>query len=157
MFFPLLLLALGVGASAVKASKPASFGGWTPERRVIFQNLLGRQNPPYTAEDLEAFAAVFGEEGLKDAADILRKRARMRKMTPVESEAMTLAFQRGMTSKDSHAVRMLANAFEADAFFDSASRLREYAASLDMAAQIAEVPAPAPSASLDPSARSPIT
>jgi hypothetical protein len=144
MFLPFILLSLGVGAAAVKVASKSS-PTMTPYRRMVFQNVLCK-DPPFTPDQILAYAAAFDAEGLSAEADILRRRARIAGLSPVEKQKLAWAFQRGMSSKDPVSVRVLANAFEAEALLDSAAKLRDYANGLDVAAQIAEAEPTAPPA-----------
>ena len=113
----------------------------TPERRVIFQQALAKDNPALSPEGLEALAVEYDRYGFPHEATILRKRARMYRWTDQEKANAKAAYQRGMSSNDPVYVRGLANAFEAETAFAIAESLRVYANSLDAGSAVANVAA----------------
>lgn len=125
---PLLVLGLAGGAAYTVSRKPKA--EMTPDRQVIFQTALESVADP---AKLKAMADVFESQGLKEQADLLRKRAALRSMPPDVKEERRAAFQAGMASQNPVAVNRLADAFEAEGALGAASALRDYAKQLSLA------------------------
>jgi len=125
---PLLVLGLAGGAAYAVSRKPKT--EMTPDREIIFQTAMEKVEDP---AKLKALADVFESQGLKDQAELLRKRANLRTLPPDVKEERRAAFQSGMASQNPEAVNRLADAFEAEGALGAASALRDYAKKLALA------------------------
>ncbi len=137
---PYLVLA-GLGLVAWKSASQKTPVAMTPRQEMIFEQALAADNPPLTPAQLTTLAESYEADGFVAQAYILRKRARIGQLTPDQLAAAKAALQHGLNGRDTTAIRVLANAFEADCFFGNAFELRKWANSLDMAAEIAAVQA----------------
>ena len=99
----------------------------TPERKNIYEAALKTKLP---AEKLRALADAFEKEGLKEEAEMLRKRAALRDAPPNVKKDRRIAYKKGITSKDPAAVEQLAGAFQKMGATSAALNLKRYAAGL---------------------------
>jgi len=107
-------------------------------QRLIFLNALTKDNPPLSAGQLRSLKEQYAKGGFEGEADILERRAKIAELSPKSQAAVKEAFKKGLSSTDSISVRNLANHFEAEGFFGNASKLREWANSLDVGATITQ-------------------
>lgn len=123
---PLLVLGLAGGAAYAVSRKPQQ-SEMTPDRQIIFETAMNSVADP---TKLKALADVFESQGLKEQAELLRKRAALRTMPPDVKEGRREAFQAGMASQNPESIMKLADSFEAEGALGAASALREYAKGL---------------------------
>ncbi len=133
------LLPIGVGILALTAwfassKRPPKVGasigadtGMTPARRIIYQTALCSVKDP---EQLESLAATFRGEGLTVQAEMLTKRANLRRLPKEVKDARAEAFRKGMKCNDPAQVMMLANAFENEGATGAAAALKAWAEGL---------------------------
>ena len=136
MIFWLILSAMGVLTVKNAISQPT--GTMTAEQRLRFQGLLSAEYPATTAEVFDAEAEKFDGWGLRQEANLLRKRARIARLPANSIAKIKQAFITGLSNKDPVAVRVLANTFESEGFFGNAEALRDYANDLDVGNAIAQ-------------------
>jgi hypothetical protein len=127
MPFPLIPLAVVAlaGTAVYKVHKRKS--GLTPERKKVFDAALENLKEP---EKLRTLATSFENEGLKNHADMLRKRAALRELPAATKDARRVVFKKAMASKDPAAVQKIAEAFHKEGATGAAANLRKYASGL---------------------------
>ena len=130
---------MGVRTVTNAISQPT--GTMTAEQRLRFQGLLSAEYPATTAEVFDAEAEKFDGWGLRQEANLLRKRARIARLPANSIAKIKQAFITGLSNKDPVAVRVLANTFESEGFFGNAEALRDYANDLDVGNAIAQTQA----------------
>ena len=99
----------------------------TPEKREIYFNALKHLKEP---EKLEKLADAFQKDGLVKEAELLRKRANLRRLPQEEKEKRSAIFKKAMASKNRDAVLQVAELFEHQGATGAAYNLRRYAAQL---------------------------
>ncbi len=114
------------GAST-HAGEGATFGGMTPERQIIYQTALASVKD---ADELEKLSATFQAQGLYAQAQLLKKRANLRRLPKEVKDKRAEIFRLGMACQDPDQVLNLANAFENEGATGVASRLRDYGTAL---------------------------
>lgn len=130
MPFPLIpvlaasALGLTTGLIVTRKKKPK---GLTPERQKIYEAALTSLKDP---NGLDKLADAFGKEDLHDEANLLRKRAILRRRTPAEKQADTKIFKDALSSKNSQEVMRVANELEEKGCTGAAYRLKQYAKGL---------------------------
>jgi len=105
-------------------------GVLTKERLKIYNAALNRI-PALPPEQMRVLADTYDSQGLSKCADVLRKRADVRDLSPEKKLIRQQAIQKIMSSNDSHVIRVAAQAFEAEASFGTAKTLRDLADALD--------------------------
>jgi hypothetical protein len=130
-----------MGVLTVKNAISQPTGTMTAEQRLRFQGLLSAEYPATTAEVFDSEAEKFDNWGLRQEANLLRKRARIARLPANSIAKIKQAFITGLSNKDPVAVRVLANTFESEGFFGNAEALRDYANDLDVGNAIAQTQA----------------
>ncbi len=115
----------------------------TAERKLIFDQLINQEQPTSTLIEMAGF---YERNGLTDQADLLRKRAKLRDLSPETKAAHKQAFRDGMSSKDPDGVEALAKAFAKQGKTGNAAALRTYARNLRTTQALASVQTPAANA-----------
>jgi len=131
---PLPLIPLGiatlVGAAFWRArSNSKKRGQMTPDRTIVFETALSKLKDP---AKLETLAASFEGEGLHAHAEVLRKRAALRRLPTETKQARREAMRKALASKNPDAVQTVADAFRNEGTTGTADRLDEYAEGLRM-------------------------
>jgi hypothetical protein len=138
------LLPIGVallgGGTWFVVSKRKKAAGMTAERKLIFDQLLNSAQDPALVREM---ADVFEKHGLKDQAELLRKRAKLSELPQAKKDEYKQIFRDAMADKDPKAVEAVATAFEKQGATGNAQALRTYAQSL-RTAQAAAPKAPGP-------------
>lgn len=129
-FFPLILVVGGAVAYAHRERSTSSplNGQMTAARSTVLHHALHTEQPP---EKLRALAAAFEGENLPQYGAMLRQRAALREQPKELYQARKRVFRKAMSSTDSHAVRLVANAHEQVGAHGAAAALRHYADALD--------------------------
>jgi hypothetical protein len=126
---PLLIPAIAVlGGYAWWQTRPR---GMTPERKMIYETALVTLKEP---DKLRTLADAFENEGFKDEATMLRKRALLREMPLDVKTKRQQAFGAAMKSTDPAKVEAVAMAFQNEGATGAAANLRKYAEGLRKAA-----------------------
>ncbi len=133
MWIPILITALAAGAF-VRAGRKPSKGKLTAEREAVLKAALETIKDP---AKLRSLADAYEKEGLKDEANLLRKRAKIPELPKEIKDARQKVFRDTLKSKDPVAVRKVAAAFRKEGCTAAATRLEEYAKGLDAAAKAA--------------------
>jgi hypothetical protein len=137
---------IGLGVLSIfkgKTKEGRTRGVMTPDRTDLFQSALS--SAVLTPANYERLATAFEQQGLPSEAMLLRKRARLRGMSPEEKETRKSIFRKALACQDPDAVERVAAVYEAQGATGSAKRLRECAIGLRTARGIRPVaPAPAP-------------
>lgn len=110
--------------SSSVAGEGATFGGMSPERQIIYQTALASVKDP---EELDTLSATFQAQGLYPQAELLKKRANLRRLPEDIKKERTQIFREAMNCKDPVKVMNLADAFEKEGATGVANRLRDYA------------------------------
>lgn len=119
-----IILGLGISAAYIVKRKDK---GMTPERELAYQQALAREKDPTR---LRYLADAFRKEGLTLQADTLEKRAKLRELPPEIKAARKQAFKDAMKSTDVPGILRMADAYEKEAAFGAAQKLRQYAKGL---------------------------
>ena len=132
-----LIVGLGVLAVFKGKTKESKQGQMTAERTELFQSALNSAvlQPPH----LEKLADAFQQQGLPAEAMLLRKRARLRGMSPQEKEQRKAIFRKALASNNPDAIEQVAAVYEGQGATGSAKRLREHAIGLRTAGRIKPV------------------
>ena len=117
-------LGLTIGAWVTRKKKPV---GLTPERQKIYESALSTLKDP---NKLDKLADAFSGEGLNPEADLLRKRAILRRRTPEQRQADTKLFRETLSSKNVIEVLEIAKQFDERGCTGVAFKLRQYAKGL---------------------------
>jgi hypothetical protein len=99
-------------------------GQITKERTVIFETAMSDLKDP---ERLEKLADSFQKEGLKEHADLLRKRANLRRLPDDVKKQRREIFRKAMASRNPDAIELVANAFYKEGCIGASKALREHA------------------------------
>ena len=108
-------------------------GGQAPLQKVMPDEIQLEFTRALSSKDPKTLALLgqkYLHEGYTAEGILLIKRARLRLLSPELKAARREAYRKGMSSRDPHAVRNLAAAFEGEGATDAAKSLREYADSL---------------------------
>jgi len=132
-WIPVFIVGLAT-AAYVRAGKRTAKGVLTPEREAVLKAALETVQDP---AKLRSLADVYEKEGLKDEAELLRKRAKLRELPKAVKDARQAAFRETLKSKDPVAVRRVAAAFRKEGCTGAAAKLEEYAKGLEVAAKAA--------------------
>lgn len=141
-FLPLAILGLGGGTWYAVSKRKAKAAGMTAERKLIFDQLVNSTQEPKVLREM---AEVYERNGLKPAAELLRKRAALRELPADKKAQYKQIFRDAMSDKDPKAVDAVAAAFEKQGATGNAAALRAYAQSL-RTARTAAPDAPGPPA-----------
>ena len=137
MIGPAVIVVLGLVSVFRGKNADSKFGVMTPERNHLYQSAL--KSKVLSPTQLEKLATAFEEQGLKAEGSLLRKRAKLRSMSPDEKEARKDVFRRALKSKDPNAVERVANIYEAQGATGSAKTLRMVAIGLRNARDVSPV------------------
>ncbi len=136
-------LAFGAWFSAKRnPPKPSLHGVLTPDRKYILVRALDAK---LTADKYRKLAQGFEDEGLKDAADLLRKRAALTEMPPAQKKAMNVLCTKALASAKPEGIKAVAAHLQSIGAVGMAAKLTRHAATVTSAAAIKPIaPAPAP-------------
>jgi hypothetical protein len=123
---------LGLGAAtglalAAMSAPDSPKGQLTPERKALYERAMASVE---SSERLEQIAAAFAEEGLDAHAELLRRKAKLRQLSPENARARGLTFLRGLASSNVEAVDRLAANYQAEGSIVAAKALRRHADAL---------------------------
>lgn len=105
------------------------FGVVTPEREFIYKKVMTDIKLP--PEKIRELAQEFRKAGLEPHAALLEKRAEVRSLPKELYDARKDAFRKAMKSTNIPVIRHMADAYEQEACFGAAQKLRERAAALE--------------------------
>jgi hypothetical protein len=128
LLIPAVIVGLGGGAWWAVAKRKSPM---TPERKKVFEEALKSLKD---VKKLRALADGFEKEGLKEEADLLRKRANLKDLPADQKSARKVAFRKALDSKNPDAIEKMAGAFHRQGATGSAARLRQHAAAVRKAA-----------------------
>jgi hypothetical protein len=137
MPFPLIPVAIGLLAGTAYAAQsrrqPKTLSPKAQaERAIVYETLINDVKDP---EVLRRFSHAFREEGCIAEADMLMNRALLREQPPEVKRMRHEAYKKGMASKNSDAIRALADEFEKIGATGAAASLRDAALALERAKQ----------------------
>jgi hypothetical protein len=139
-----VIVGLGIVSIFKGKNKADRTGQMTPERTHLFQSALN--SSVLAPKQLETLADAFHAQGLPAEAILLRKRAKLRGMSPEEKRIRADIFRKALASKDPDAVERVAAVYESQGATGSAKRLRMLAISLRTVKEVKPVPPAAPPA-----------
>lgn len=125
---------------------------FTPERQAVYESAMHFVKDP---TKLNKLADAYQKQGLATQATNLRSRANLPKTNPKIQAAYQNALKQGLVSTDPVAINALATAFEQKGAMNVASTLRQYAAGLKAADQVAPIHVSPPPAAPPPAAPEP--
>lgn len=122
---PVIIILLGCGAYLRRDKEK---GVMTPERTKIFNAALagGMQDP----DNLDKLAATFAGQGLKEQAELLRRRATLKRLPNEIKLARRNVWRKAIKSKNKSAMQRLAAAYDHEGCTCAAMRLREIASGI---------------------------
>ena len=124
MIFPLVLAGTtGIAAIVQYVRRPKI----TPERRQLYFTALQKEKDP---ERLEALAEQFRSYGMLKEAELLAKRANLRRLPDDVKAQRKEIFRKAMRSTNRNAILEVAECFEKDGATGAAFNLRKYASEL---------------------------
>jgi hypothetical protein len=129
-----VIVGLGILSVFKGKNKDSRAGKMTAERTHLFQSAL-RSNT-LTPDAYEKLADGFEQQGLAAEAILLRKRAKLRGMTPEERKVRKDIFRKALACQDPDAVERVAAVYESQGATGSARRLRMQAIGLRTARTI---------------------
>ncbi len=121
MIVPIVVLGLAGGA-AYKVHKRKK--GMTPERQALFQGAMNSLPDP---DKIRALADKFHGEGFPAQAEMLRKRAKLRELSPEIQEQRREVFRKGMRCTDADKIEKFAAVYEQEGCAGAAACLQLYA------------------------------
>lgn len=115
--------------TAMAAPQPAALHGerngiLTPDRQVVYEVAMNEVSDP---AKLNGAAAVFAGEGLKDQADMLRKKARLRALPPEIKAQRKEVWRKALQSKDKAALLQFADALHGEGCWGAEEHIRNIA------------------------------
>jgi hypothetical protein len=148
----LIPVIVGLGVVSIFKGRTSAplFGQMTAERSHLFQSALN--SAVLTPPQLETLATAFQAQGLSAEATLLRKRAKLRGLSPEEKRVRGDIFRKALNCKDPDVVDRLAAVYEAQGATGSAKRLRMLAISLRTVKQVQPI---APTQDIAPDASVP--
>jgi transcriptional regulator of met regulon len=126
--FQVIIPAAVVAAIYSYLRKPKDYGVMTEERTKVYRAALS--GAVKEAEALDELAGAFAHQGLKEQANLLRKRAKLRRLPDETKKLRREVFRQALESKNRDGILVLANAYEQEGCTAAASRLREVASGL---------------------------
>lgn len=109
----------------------------TPSIAYAFKRLLDAK---LTVEQYEKAADLYEEFGLRPEAELLRKRAKLRALSPEKKKLLSDAVAKAMASTKPDAIRDLADSLQEMGALGSATNLRKHADDIEIAAHVAPIP-----------------
>ena len=117
-----------VGLALSRVAKPVTKKGVVDdERRALYRRAMRLIESP---EQLEQIAAAFAVEELPAHAEMLRRKAALRRLPPDTARERRLTFLRGLASSKPESVERLAATYHVEGALVAARALREHAADL---------------------------
>jgi hypothetical protein len=125
VLIPAAVVVLTVG---VVLRRPKDYGVMTAERKGVYKNALagGIQEPA----KLDELAKAFDQQGLREEAKLLRKRAALRRLPDEIKAARKEVFRKALESKNKPVILQIAQAYDEEGCTSAAARLREAASGL---------------------------
>jgi hypothetical protein len=127
---------IGAGVGFLGGKRYSVAHGMTPDRKRIYEEALKSMADPVK---LRKLADEYEKEGLKEEADLLRKRAQLRELPPEQKDERKAAFRKFLSvgTKDNPAtpekiaqIEKAATVFYAQGATGNAAKLREHAMGL---------------------------
>lgn len=125
-----LIPALVTGAAAVSAylvHRRSKAKVMTPARQKIYDQAMNNLKEP---EKLQKLSQAFASQGLKEQAEGLAKRAKLRALPKQVKEERRVIFKQALTLKNPTSVKKIASAFRGEGCTGAADALDRYAAGL---------------------------
>jgi hypothetical protein len=126
----------GVGAAAgalfSRSNPPSRKGVVTPSRMALYEKAMAWIESP---ERLEEIAGAFAAEELTAHAEMLRRKAALRRLTPEASAERRRHFLRGLGASKPDAIETLAANFHVEGARLAARELRRHAADMRAVAE----------------------
>jgi hypothetical protein len=130
---------LGIGGlvvAGIMRKRAQQYGIMTPERQTFFVTAMANLKDPLK---LNKLADGYDKVGLKEAAELLRGRAKVKSLPDDVKAKHRAALKKGLASKNVVGIIKLAEAFDKQHLTGSSKLLREHAAAISKADAVASV------------------